>query len=122
MLTLRLIDPNGYSVPDGVRTITPDLEAQARTELKTLAAQHAAQWAEFGYHPGDHQILTYSAGQTHAEAVQTRDEAVQAAAVAVRAYQADPTTERFEAMTSAIDAAEALGASETDLIAAALNR
>ncbi|MFG2359434.1 hypothetical protein [Streptomyces sp. NPDC048521] len=58
MPTLRLIEPNGYSVPGGLRTVTPDTEAQARTELEALAVQEAAQWADFGYHPGDYRILT----------------------------------------------------------------
>jgi hypothetical protein len=58
MPTLRLVEPSGYSVPDGIRTVTPEREAQARTELTALAVQHADQWADFGYHPGDYRILT----------------------------------------------------------------
>jgi hypothetical protein len=58
MPTLRLVEPSGYSVPDGIRTVTTTDEPQARTELKALAVQHAAQWADFGYHPGDYRILT----------------------------------------------------------------
>jgi len=58
MLTLRLIEPNGYSVPDGLRTVTTDGESQARQDLKQLATEHAAQWADFGYHPNDYRILT----------------------------------------------------------------
>ena len=58
MLTLRLVEPDGYSVPGGLRTVTPDGEAKARTELAALAVQHAAEWADFGYHAGDYRILT----------------------------------------------------------------
>ncbi|MFE1451940.1 hypothetical protein [Streptomyces olivaceoviridis] len=57
MLTLRLIEPNGYCVPGGLRTVTPDHEPQARAELNELAVQHAKEWADFGYHPGDYRIL-----------------------------------------------------------------
>ena len=58
MLTLRLVEPTGYSVPGGLVTVTPDLEAQARADLKALAVQDAAQWADFGYHPAEYRILT----------------------------------------------------------------
>ncbi|MFR9794172.1 hypothetical protein ACL07V_37055 [Streptomyces sp. MB22_4] len=58
MPTLRLVEPNGYSVPGGLRTVTPDRETQARADLKALAVEHAAQWADFGYHPNDYRILT----------------------------------------------------------------
>lgn len=56
MTELRLVDPNGYSVPGATRTVTPDTEAQARQELQQLAVQDAARWADFGYHPGDYRI------------------------------------------------------------------
>ena len=58
MLTLRLVEPTGYSVPDGLRTVTPDQEATARAELKELAARHAAVWADFGYQRCEYRILT----------------------------------------------------------------
>ena len=58
MPTLRLVEPNGYSVPGGLVTVTPEREAQARQDLEALAIQDAAQWADFGYHPGDYRILT----------------------------------------------------------------
>ncbi|MGV9278117.1 hypothetical protein [Streptomyces griseosporeus] len=57
-LTLRLVEPDGYTVPDGVRTVTPDREADARAELAQLANAHAAEWADFGYHPAGYRILT----------------------------------------------------------------
>ncbi|MGV9891680.1 hypothetical protein [Streptomyces sp. NPDC003395] len=58
MLTLRLVEPTGYSVPGGLRTVTPDQESAARAELAQLADQHAAEWADFGYHPAEYRILT----------------------------------------------------------------
>lgn len=57
MPILRLIEPTGYTVPDSTRTITPEAEPQARIELEALAVQHAAQWADFGYHPSDYRIV-----------------------------------------------------------------
>nr|WSZ21201.1 hypothetical protein OH837_49020 [Streptomyces canus] len=47
--TLRLIDPDGYTVPGGVRTATPETDTAVRADLKQLAVEHAAQWADFGY-------------------------------------------------------------------------
>jgi hypothetical protein len=58
MPTLRLIEPTGYTVPDGIRTITPDQEPAVRAELMNLADRHAADWADFGYHPAEYRILT----------------------------------------------------------------
>ena len=58
MPTLRLVEPNGYSVPGGLRIVTAAAEPQARADLKQLAAEHAAQWADFGYHPDAYRILT----------------------------------------------------------------
>jgi hypothetical protein len=57
-MQLRLIEPTGYTVPEGIRTATPDTEAQARAALKALAKQHAAQWDDFGYHHTEYRILT----------------------------------------------------------------
>lgn len=57
-MTLRLIDPDRYSVPDGLRTVPADTEGQARAELEQLAAQHAALWADFGYRADAYRILT----------------------------------------------------------------
>lgn len=49
MTELRLIDPEGYTVPGGVHVATPDTDQKIRTELQELAVQHAAEWADFGY-------------------------------------------------------------------------
>ena len=57
MTELRLIDPDGYSVPGGVRTTTPDTEDTVRAELAQLADQHAAQWADFGYRATNYRIV-----------------------------------------------------------------
>ena len=56
MAELRLTDPDGYTVPGSIRTITPDTDTQVREELKQLATDHAAQWADFGYDAGDYRI------------------------------------------------------------------
>lgn len=55
MRTLRLIDPDGYTVPDGVRENIPDEQAEQVTNLlkTTVATEHAARW---GYTPPDYQV------------------------------------------------------------------
>ncbi|MFG2970856.1 hypothetical protein ACGFZS_47065 [Streptomyces sp. NPDC048288] len=58
MVTLRLVDPDQYTVPDGLRTVPAGDEAQARADLKHLAAEHAARWAGFGYRADAYRILT----------------------------------------------------------------
>ena len=57
MPELRLIDPDGYTVPGGVRTTTPETDAQVRADLARLAVEHAAQWADFGYRATDYRIV-----------------------------------------------------------------
>lgn len=57
-MQLRLVEPCGYTVPDGLRTITPDQEPEARAELMRLADRHAAEWSDFGYRPSAYRILT----------------------------------------------------------------
>lgn len=58
MRELRLVDSDGYTVPDSIRTTTPDTDTQVRQELRQLAADHAAQWADFGYDARDYRVLT----------------------------------------------------------------
>ena len=59
MPTLRLDDPDGYTVPDGTRDhVTAQTEAQTRQELLTLADQHAADWADFGYEGRLYRVVT----------------------------------------------------------------
>ncbi|MEW2402203.1 hypothetical protein [Streptomyces sp. NPDC046862] len=57
MTELRLTDPDGYTVPGSVRTVTPDTEAQTREDLNELAAEHADQWADFGYRASSYRIV-----------------------------------------------------------------
>jgi hypothetical protein len=59
MPELRLIDPDGYTVPNGVRDTTPETEAQDRVDLHRLAAENVAQWASWGftYHHRDYRIV-----------------------------------------------------------------
>ncbi|MFF4526938.1 hypothetical protein [Streptomyces bluensis] len=57
MTELRLLDSDGYTVPGSVRTVTPDTEAQTREDLKELAVEHAAQWADFGYRASSYRIV-----------------------------------------------------------------
>ncbi|MFB7738277.1 hypothetical protein ACFC08_28595 [Streptomyces sp. NPDC056112] len=48
MQELRLVDSDGYTVPD--------TDPQVRQELRQLAADHAAQWADFGYDARDYRV------------------------------------------------------------------
>ena len=55
-MTLRLVEPGGYTV-----TVidNPDDPDQARQYLLTVVAvEHAAQWADFGYRAADYRVLT----------------------------------------------------------------
>jgi len=54
---LRLVDADGYTVPGSIRTTTPDTDTAVREGLKLLAAEHAAQWADFGYRATDYRIV-----------------------------------------------------------------
>lgn len=58
MPEMRLVDPDGYTVPGTAQTV-PDAEAEAlRTRLLTqVAPQHAEQWADFGYRAHDYRVL-----------------------------------------------------------------
>lgn len=60
MPTLRLIDPNGYTVPGGIRDdVTPDNETAIRGHLlHDVAARHAQDWAGHGYDARDYRVLT----------------------------------------------------------------
>ncbi|MGS2592070.1 hypothetical protein [Streptomyces hebeiensis] len=56
-MELRLIDPNGYTVPDTTQTVTDDTADKVREHLLTeIAPQHAAQWADFGYDPRNYRV------------------------------------------------------------------
>jgi len=58
MLELRLIDPNGYTVPTGVRTVEDSAQEATENELLTVdASRDAKQWADFpGYHPASYRV------------------------------------------------------------------
>jgi len=50
MPELRLIDPNGYTVPGTVLTVTADQEAATRAYLLgEVATQDADYWAQYGH-------------------------------------------------------------------------
>lgn len=57
MPELRLLDADGYTVPGGVRTTTPETEQAVRADLEKLAAEHAGQWADFGYRATNYRIV-----------------------------------------------------------------
>lgn len=58
MPELRLVDPDGYTVPGTAQTVPNADEAAVRQHLKTVVApQHAAKWRAFGYHAGDYRVL-----------------------------------------------------------------
>ncbi|MFF7795598.1 hypothetical protein [Streptomyces sp. NPDC007991] len=58
MPELRLIDPDGYTVPGTAQTV-PDADETAVRErlLKEVAPQHAAQWTDFGYQADAYRVL-----------------------------------------------------------------
>lgn len=57
MTELRLLDPDGYTVPGSVRTATADTDTTIRAELADLAAEHAEQWADFGYRATAYRVV-----------------------------------------------------------------
>jgi hypothetical protein len=58
-VNLRLLDPNGYTVPGTVHTGVPAAnEPKVRALLQDAAATDAAQWADFGYHASNYRIVT----------------------------------------------------------------
>ncbi|MFJ1782454.1 hypothetical protein ACIOKA_37745 [Streptomyces anulatus] len=61
-MELRLLDPDGYVVPEGRITITPTTETKARTALKALAVEHADRWAWARYDHRNYRIITTPEG------------------------------------------------------------
>ena len=59
MLTLRLVDPNGYAVPGAVHSNVPAAnEAKVRDHLlNEVAPRDAALWADFGYDARFYRVL-----------------------------------------------------------------
>ncbi|MDX5526138.1 hypothetical protein PV677_36325 [Streptomyces sp. DE06-01C] len=62
MPELRLLDPNGYVVPEGRITITPTTEPKARADLRALAIDHAGRYAHAGYDHRNYRIITTPEG------------------------------------------------------------
>lgn len=60
MQTLRLIDPDGYTVPGSVQTNVPDANvAKVRDHLlNDVAPAYAAQWADFGHDTRLYRVTT----------------------------------------------------------------
>jgi hypothetical protein len=57
MTELRLIDPDGYTVPDTVITASEGTVADITAHLLTeVAPAHAAEWAEFGYDARNYRV------------------------------------------------------------------
>lgn len=58
MRELRLIDPDGYTVPGTVHTGYPvAMEEELRASLREVAEREAVQWANFGYRAEDYHIV-----------------------------------------------------------------
>jgi hypothetical protein len=57
MTELRLIDPDGYTVPGTVITASEGTVADITEQLlNDVAPAHAAQWAEFGYDARNYRV------------------------------------------------------------------
>jgi hypothetical protein len=55
---LRLIDPDGYTVPGTAQTVPDTDETAERQRLLTeVAPKHAAHWQDFGYHASAYRVL-----------------------------------------------------------------
>jgi hypothetical protein len=56
MTELRLLDPNGYTVPGTITTVSDGAADEIRALLLEQATEHAAQWADFGYDARDYRV------------------------------------------------------------------
>lgn len=57
MPELRLIDPDGYTVPGTVQDVPDGDPAKVRDHLlHDVAPTHAAQWADAGYDARDYRV------------------------------------------------------------------
>jgi hypothetical protein len=58
MFELRLIDPNGYTVPTGIRIVEASAKDATKNELLTVdAVQDAERWSDFAkYWPTDYRV------------------------------------------------------------------
>jgi len=58
MPELRLVDPDGYTVPGTAQTVPDtDVDAARQQLLTEVAPAHAAQWADFGYRASAYRVL-----------------------------------------------------------------
>ncbi|MEU1133552.1 hypothetical protein ABZ383_27470 [Streptomyces sp. NPDC005900] len=58
MQTLRLIDPDGYTVPGSVQSNVPDTNVDKVRDhlLHDVAPKHAALWEDFGYDARNYRV------------------------------------------------------------------
>jgi hypothetical protein len=56
MTELRLVDPDGYTVPGTITTVSDGAADEIRALLLEQATEHAAQWADFGYDARDYRV------------------------------------------------------------------
>lgn len=49
MTQLRLVDPNGYTVPGTVTIVSPGAEQAVREQLAETAVEDAAKWTAAGF-------------------------------------------------------------------------
>lgn len=58
MPELRLLDPDGYTVPGTAQTVPDaDVETVRQQLLTEVAPKHAAHWADFGYRTDAYRVL-----------------------------------------------------------------
>ncbi|MEV6165759.1 hypothetical protein AB0L71_28365 [Streptomyces sp. NPDC052052] len=58
MQDIRLLDPDGYTVPGTVQINVPDANAEKVRDhlLNDVAPQHAKDWADFGYDARNYRV------------------------------------------------------------------
>ena len=57
-MTLRLVEPNGYTVRVVDVPKDGDPEQVKQHLLTVVAVKHAAEWADFGYRASTYRVLT----------------------------------------------------------------
>lgn len=58
-MNLRLVDPDGYTVPGTVHTSVPEgNEPKVRALLQDAAVTDAASWSDFGHQPTQYRIVS----------------------------------------------------------------
>lgn len=58
MTELRLLDPDGYTVPGTITAVSDEATVPEISEhlLTTVAPVHAAEWADFGYDARNYRV------------------------------------------------------------------